>query len=425
MNVSELAKELEVPASVVLEQCLRLGIDAAWAGSDLSAVDVVRLRTELAGEVVVDDEPVESTSPSVPSVPSVPDPDDVEAAAEDASEDGELETVGAASSRADADAGVAGGGGAALPPTAVGSMPDMSDELMESALHGAADPMERRFAGATVLPPEVRAATGQPERPKHLASGFDEKRTDAALRPGFLALALGIALVVAANSVAEPAVIALLWLLGVVSFVVAAVCGNKARYRITTHPDQRRGLIPAIVLLVASVLGVVGMGATIWTTVRSTPADQPLVKSFDPGLGDLSSVQKARWAYLRTRAVADVGWERPAKDVGSCWEAEPKKKPRREERVEVGGAQVPCNQDHAYEVIGSYAVNRTADAPYPGVKSLTATAAARCKAALADLDSRPAGMRVMVEYPTEAGWKGDHDVTCVVYAPGKKPLTGD
>ena len=48
MNVAELAEELGLPPSAVLEQCKRAGIDATWAGADLSGSDVVILRSELA-----------------------------------------------------------------------------------------------------------------------------------------------------------------------------------------------------------------------------------------------------------------------------------------------------------------------------------------------------------------------------------------
>ncbi|MEZ5183751.1 MAG: hypothetical protein R2702_18025 [Acidimicrobiales bacterium] len=44
MKVSELAEELGVPASSVLDQCQRFEIGASWAGAELSGSDLVILR---------------------------------------------------------------------------------------------------------------------------------------------------------------------------------------------------------------------------------------------------------------------------------------------------------------------------------------------------------------------------------------------
>lgn len=91
--------------------------------------------------------------------------------------------------------------------------------------------------------------------------------------------------------------------------------------------------------------------------------------------------------------------------------------------MEVGGPQVSCDSPHGYEVLGVFAVNRDADAPYPGKAELTAIAVARCEPKVSRIDNRPADFKVVVEYPTESGWvDGDHDVACVAVAERTAPL---
>ena len=406
MKVNELAKELELPTSVVLEQCLRLGIDASWAGSELSSTELVVLRAELAS-----DEQVAAAAVGAPVSPAAEVDDDGAAIAGSEHEpvpepdlEPELETVGAVATT-----------GGAVPPTAVGSMPEMADELMDGAKHGAADPMDRRFAGGVTAdrPPSVATDRGKTGPP---ASG--KRRFDAALRPGIIAVVAAALLVVGANSVNQPALIALAWIGALVGVIVGLISGNKARYRITTHPEQRRGLALAIVLMVVSVLGLVGLGAAVFGTVKSATADDAPF-----GLGKYNSINQARWGYLRVTNIADTGWERPAKDAGTCWELTANKEPRRAERVEVGGTQVDCDSDHAYQVIATHSVNHDADAEYPGVASLTKTALALCRPEIDKLKRPPAGMRIVVEYPTADGWNaGDHDVSCVAVANRDVPL---
>ncbi|HEX2578581.1 MAG TPA: hypothetical protein VHK88_19720, partial [Aquihabitans sp.] len=50
MNVADLAKDLEVAPSTVLEGCQRLGIAAGWAGAELTASEQATLRAALASE---------------------------------------------------------------------------------------------------------------------------------------------------------------------------------------------------------------------------------------------------------------------------------------------------------------------------------------------------------------------------------------
>ena len=406
MKVNELAKELELPTSVVLEQCLRLGIDATWAGSELSATELVVLRAELANEeqaAVADKAPAAEVAAEPPVEPS---PD-----AGDGPVEPELESVGAG-----VVTGAAAASSGAVPPTAVGSLPDMTDELMDAAKHGAADPMDRRFAGSVNAnrPPSVATDRGKGGLPNG-----GKRRYDAALRPGIIAVVLAIAFVVGANSLDEPALIVLLWIGALVGVIIGLISGNKARYRITTHPEQRRGLPLAIVLMVVSVLGIIGLGAAAFSVVRSPTADDaPL------GLGTYNSITQTRWGYLRVTNIADTSWERPAKDAGTCWAlTSTKDEPRRAERVEFGGAQVDCDSPHAFQVLATHSVNNDADAAYPGAASLKKTALIRCQPEIDKLKRPPAGMRVVVEYPTSDGWNdGDHDVSCVAFVSRDVPL---
>ena len=329
--------------------------------------------------------------------------------AADAPAETELESVGAVTGSATA-------GGGAVPPTAVGSLPDMADELMDGAKHGAADPMERRFAGGVTAdrPPSVATDRGKTGLP---ASG--KRRFDAALRPGIIAVVAAALLVVGANSLDQPALIALAWVGALVGGIVGLISGNKARYRITTHPEQRRGLPLAIVLMVVSVLGIVGLGAAVFGTVKSATADDAPF-----GLGKYNSINQARWGYLRLTNIADTSWERPAKDAGTCWAlTSTKEEPRRAERVEFGGAQVDCDSPHAFQVIATHSVNHDADAEYTGAASLKKTALVLCQPEIDKLKRPPAGMRIVVEYPTDDGWNaGDHDVSCEAYANRDVPL---
>ncbi|MEZ5177035.1 MAG: septum formation family protein [Acidimicrobiales bacterium] len=140
------------------------------------------------------------------------------------------------------------------------------------------------------------------------------------------------------------------------------------------------------------------------------------------GIGDLNSVDHVRWGYRRLTNVANTGWERPAKDEGTCWETEARKKPRREERVELGGAQVSCDSVHGFEVLGVFSVNHDTDAPYPGKAELTRIAVARCQPKV-DRVRSSAPFTVGVEYPSETGWvDGDHDVACVAIVERDAPL---
>ena len=176
----------------------------------------------------------------------------------------------------------------------------------------------------------------------------------------------------------------------------------------------------ALALLVVAVVGIAGLSLGTWTVVRSAPAAQaPL------GMGDLGSVKHLRWGFQRVKLIADNGWTRPAKDPGTCWEAaEPDDEPRNGRRVEHGFERVSCEADHQYEVLVVSAIDRDADAPYPGADRLEVQALERCD----DLSEvlvpdAPDELVLRAEIPTREGWEsGDHDVTCVSALPRDEPL---
>lgn len=375
MKVSDLAQDLDLAESVVLEQCRRLGLDASDAGAELSSTDVVVLRAELANEGSS-----EGTDASEGDEVSEGDDDDGEVLP------------------------------AALPvasPSAVGSIPGLVEELTVISPGQASD--SRLPGGIRVAPSLAAAAAPSPdvERP-----AFNKgRRWEPSLRPAIVGILVAGAAFVGSNFVDHPVAILVLWVVVMVALAVSLLGGNRARYHITNHPDQRKGLGIAVALLVLAVAGSVGFGAAVWTVLRSeAPADAPA------GLGELSSVQRARWSQQRLMVVFENGWHRPAKDVGTCWEATGSGR-EQAERIEVGGDSVDCSEPHGFEVIGVYSVDRDADSPYPGVDSLQRTALERCKAAEERLRERPAGLHLLVEYPTEQGWSdADHDVACVAAA---------
>ncbi len=373
MKVSELAQSLELPASAVLDQCERLGLDAGWAGAELSATDVAVLQAELASE-----DPVASTPPVPPTTEAWP-----------------------AASATHEPSGLSS-------PSAVGSIPGLVDELEARPIEPAPAP---RLPGGIGAAPAPAAAATPPSPDGERPTFTKSRRWEPSLRPAVVGLVIAAAAFVASNAVEHPVAIVALWVVVVVALVVSLLGGNRARYHITNHPDQRKGLGLAVVALVLAVAATVGFGAVLWTTFRTEPPrDAPA------GLGDLSSVQRTRWSQQRLWAVMTNGWHRPAKDVGTCWEADDSGRGQ-EERVEVGGDSVDCSDPHGFEVIGAYAVDRDADSPYPGVDALRQFALDRCQAAQQDLRARPEGLNFVVEYPTEKGWDdADHDVTCVAAA---------
>lgn len=384
MRVRELAEELRLPVGSVVVQCRRLGLEADGTDAVLSAGDVVVLRAELAtgrgrgterGETGTGQAPVSSTERVGVPTPVTPlAPPDVEHPAHQAARPAPPRFAG----------DVVGAGWASASGSAETEPPTGGD--------GAA----RRSAPG---PPPARTRS----------------RTDPGIRRARIALPLAVLIAIGANFSSIPALIVGCWVLVALFLIVALVAANGARSRITVHPESRSGLGLAMALMAGSTLGLVVGGLTVWTVVRSEPAaDAPL------GLGDLNSVERARWGYLRLSAVADVGWRPLAKEAGTCWEAtrsNGRDTARREERVELGERSVSCDQPHQHEVLGSFAFDTEPDSAYPGVAAFEQRSMARCEPILDGIADLPSDLVLGTEYPTEAGWQaGDHDITCVATA---------
>lgn len=366
MKVGELASELGVPASAVLEQCQRFGIEAGWAGAALSPADEVTLRAAL------------------------------------------LDT-GATTSRP------AGVEASDLPPTAVGSMPELIDEVTPEP---ESDP--GATAGSTARPgPLQTGGTGSREGPRATDAAdpggprFDRLARNAA---GWLLVAL--VAFGASNALTNPFAVLALWTGSLVALGFSILDAFRSQRRIGLHPDRYRGRIPAVVTLVLAVAALVGLGVATFVVVRDEPAtDAPLAT------GDLASVQELRWGYQRLVTVASSSWRSPAKPEGSCWRVDEDRGDRTEDRVELGNDRVECTTRHDAQVISVIALQREADVPYPGPDGFVQVAQERCQALadelIASAGERAQGAGLAVEYPDAEAWDGgDHDVACVVRADG-------
>lgn len=359
MNVAGLAREFDLPPSRIIDLCSRLDIDATWAGAELSRSDEARLRARLERD----------------QIQASPDH---------------------------------------LPPTAVGSYPGLTDdEIPDHPAPGFV------FAGDTLASTADDGEPSQESRPLP-RSGQQNRNFDPSLRPALVATVLAAGALVAAEVLDLAPVVLAGWIFATVCLVVVIVSANRARYRISTHPERRRGLPLALALLAVAILGLAGLALGTWTVVRSAPAAQaPL------GLGELRSVNHLRWGYQRLMVIADNGWSRPAKDPGTCWEAAGSDdEPRNEHRIEHGAKRVSCDAEHQFEVLVVAAVNRDADAPYPGPERLETEALSRCED-LSDVlvADAPDELVLLAEIPTREGWEsGDHDVTCVSALPRDEPL---
>ena len=447
MKVSDLAAELKVPASLILDQCQRFGIDAPWAGAELSGTDVVILRAEVAGgdqpldltpTDVPDGEPSEepTTEPEaaaadapvpVPVAPAVTEPD---AAAEpelssapEADEARPDEAPADPVADADADATPDPEAPEVLPPTAVGSMPDMIDALEADAeLEPDADPDPTlvdtggrapgfKMAGSTAGGVDHEVINAKRER-------VVRKRLDPSIRGALIALSVAVVAFAASNALDQPAVIAVLWLLCAAALIVALISSIRGRYHVQTHRDRLHGVWMATIAIVLSVAAMIGLATTVLTVVRDEPAS-----AAPANLGDLGSVQSARWGYQRLTRIAANDWLRPARDAHTCWVDGPPEH-RVKMRVEIPGNNdaVNCRQPHSIEVASAFAVNREADSPYPHAAGFKALAAKHCDAILAKAQAKSHGAVLLVpEYPTKKGWEnGDHDVTCVLATPTRK-----
>ena len=424
MKVSELAEELDVPASAVIEQCQRFGLDATWAGAELGRSDVVILRAELArsdpphgGHADAVEEPAaidaDADGPPTETLATVdaPDAPDAPTQAVDRSEAAEKPPR--------------------VSPASAASMPELfeGDEAPDPAIAAVARPNPGGFDFA---------GSGRPE-PDGQDPSADEGRAPAArnrifdrgIRTSALALALALVVLVATNLwVASPWALGAAWIVAAVAVLSSTVQAAKARYRSSTHPDRIAGTYLATTLTALGVLAVVVFGLAIWTVVRSQPsADAPL------GLSRPASVSHLRWGYARLRLASDHGWFPPAKDPGSCWtdrdpNASDAGEPRRADRVEVGFESAACTDSHPYEVFDRWSVTMVRDSPYPGVEVFDLMATGRCGARIerwnvGTATRPPAGATLKVEYPTAEAWaRGDHDLTCVaVTAPRSTALS--
>ncbi|QXC62576.1 septum formation family protein [Aquihabitans sp. G128] len=404
MNVADLAKDLGVPPSAVLERCALLSIDAAWAGADLSSAQEEELRAALAAEAP-------DPTPSVEATSGEPPVGESPAGGGGTGSEGGERAIGGAPWATGAVA-VAPTEGAASTP----SEPAPAAAAVDGDAAGDRPAAPPGFYAATLAIGEASALGNGPSRRRAIASATP-RRLDPAIRPALVALVVALVAAVVVDNIANAAVVLVGWILVAAMLVVAIWSANRARYRITTHPDQRSGLAIAVGALVVGLVGAVVLGGAIWTVVRSAPAAQAPV-----GLGGLRSVQELRWGYQRVQLIADNGWERPAKDVDTCWERTGAGKGNdADERVEVGGRSTSCGSEHEFEVVQVVSVDHDADSPYPGPDRLKAIGRERCADELAAHATK--GSRTHVEYPTRTGWAdADHDLTCVVEAARTKPL---
>jgi len=409
MKVSDLAEELEVPPSAVLAQCQRFGIDASWAGAELSGADVVVLRAELANDEAIDltptDPPLEAAPGTVPASAAV--------------------GAGAAGASADAGAGPpssdpavpASGGSDPLPPTAVGSMPDLIEEVTP-------EPEAEGFDRSTLAPgfgrPGAAAAAGQTnheQAAKRQQAPPAPPRFDRTIRSGIFALVVAVAAYVGSNFVDLPVFVAVLWLIAAIALIISVVDSVRGRHNATTHPDRYRGAWVATLTLVLAVAGIIGITASVIAVTTDDPDDAPV------GLADLQSVQVARWGYQRATRLADNGWHQPTREVGTCWSANARRDPRDVQRVEEADVNVSdvCNVQHTLEVIDAFAYNREADSPYPGPDSFLFAGQEACGKAFEAIKEKEPQAELRIEYPDGSGWgEGDHDVTCVVLTPPRQ-----
>lgn len=409
LTVSELAHELHLPASVLLEECHRLGIDAGWAGGTLTAQQAGQLRDRLGpteggdGPLkrrgVAPPIPSDRSSGSVPVVPGSPPPAAPTPGPPSFSAAPSVPSVPSVPSGS----GRAGG----LPPTAVGSIPSMARPPGGSG-HEPGPLNHAENAGPEAVEVSNRSLASQ------------GRRFDGTARTAAIAGILGVVLLLVAPS--SPHVVATVaaWVGALVAGLVALFAGNRSRYKISTHPERLRGLPVAISAIVVGVLVLVTVGTGVWVVVRGAPTSSgPSV------IADRSDVAELRWTYQRVRRIAGNGWNRPTKEPETCWDM-PRKddEPRTEERVEVTYESVSCRGEHDAEVLGVFALLPRADVTYPGEDELVDYGQERCAPVLEALPGGGDGIAIIIEFPTKAGWEdADHDVACVAMASRRGSLT--
>lgn len=407
MKVSDLAAELGVAPSTVLEQCQRFGIEAGWAGAELVGADVVVLRAELAGH----DAPLDLR----PTDPALPD------GAPDAG--GGAGTVGAATTDPDG-----AGGPPPLPPTSAASMPDVAGEVAgEVAGDAVGDTAPEVGPGgirtATLATDADRAVpTTTFERPGKGLRGPQERRLDRSARASAWAAGIAVLALAVAEVVGSVVAIFALWLLAAIAVVSALWAANRGRRHVQTHPERTKGLG----LAVAAGVVALGCAAVLGLSIAAVVGDDPAAEAT---LGDRSSIETARWGYQRLVRLEDNGWKRPAKDAGTCWVVDVERV-RDVERLEVGTERVDCESAHTIEIVKVYSFDQDADSSFPGNDALQADATERCGDLVAELlregsDDAIDGV-LIAEHPTEEGWsQADRDIACAVVTSSRNaPLEG-
>jgi heme/copper-type cytochrome/quinol oxidase subunit 2 len=240
---------------------------------------------------------------------------------------------------------------------------------------------------------------------------------------GFAYLLAAIAALVGAELVADHIdwVALVLVVVAAIGLIATVVDGNKVRYRVSTHPDQFKGMPFGIALMVIGIVGLAGIGTSTWLTLRNPAPPSSGVLST---LGKTTVVKDLRWGRERIALLSDYGWKRPSRDVGTCWAGadtgpDPDRNAQRRERVELLGVGESCTADHAYEVVRVLGVDPHADHPYPGQTAIAATAAKQCSAAFRSATrGHGTGWTLRFDIPRANGWaRGDHEVSCVAYAP--------
>ena len=372
VTVSALARELDVPAGVVVERCRTLGIEATWSGAELGADDVARVRADLAvgGEAPAagaDDQPTdEAEEPSVsePAEPAEPP-----------------------------------AGGEPLPPTAAASLPSLLDPPPPAGPTGPGGPR-----------PVVGAVEGEPDAVTPVRPRPHRRRRDRSVVPGLVGLAVAVVALGVAELPDAPLVVLGLWLVALVAALTAVVSGNRARYRITNHPEKASGLAGAVVALVGGALVLVAIVAGGYLAVRTPPHRDVAV------LGGSHGVERLRWGYQRVRLVQDNGWHALAREAGTCWleERGDDEHPEAPRRTDARLSRVDCDAPHTHEVLAVYAIDPRPDVAFDAA-ALERRALAACRAEWGE--EAPLEGIYRLERPTEAGWdRGDHDVACLLVA---------
>ena len=430
MKVSDLAAELEVPSSTVLDQCQRFGISATWAGAELTGADVVVLRSELAGGEPIDLTPADPSPAALPASEPATESAPVADGDADPVTEPEVEPVPAiepgpaiepepAATAPSPRAQPAPAGGA-LPPTAVGSLPHLIDEVTPEVeeeppsrapgflLAGGGDGDSVDREATRRIPPREPPAT---------------RRLDRAARNSLLALLIAAIAFAASNFVDLAAAIAVVWLICAAALVGAIVNGIRGRRHVQVHPERVTGLWLSMISLVLAIGGVIGLALSVGAVVGDSPADDAPM-----GIGELSSVQEARWGYQRVTRIANSGWRSPARDEGSCWDTgrrELRKDVDQRVEIEFATDNVNCDANHTMEAAIVFAVNRNADEPYPGMSGIVEAAQKVCGPTVAKHEADGVTVELKAEYPTEQGWgDGDRDVVCMLVTPTRDGALG-